>query len=122
MKIRYLPDDMPSAYILFDGEKFPIRQTNRNDIATSHESPFHQSIIQKQEINSISMTLSASRYMKHCVSGSSSTISIKLPFKQSYDNSRSSHRKSAMYTDTTQSRELVSPKSQCSLRLPQCAV
>ena len=29
--IRYLPDDMTSAYILFDGEKFPIRQTNRND-------------------------------------------------------------------------------------------
>ena len=29
--IRYLPDDMTSAYILFEGEKFPIRQTNRND-------------------------------------------------------------------------------------------
>ena len=29
--IRYLPDDMASAYILFDDEKFPIRQTNRND-------------------------------------------------------------------------------------------
>ena len=29
--IRYLPDDMASAYILFDGQKFPIRQTNRND-------------------------------------------------------------------------------------------
>ena len=29
--IRYLPDDMSSAYILFEGEKFPIRQTSRND-------------------------------------------------------------------------------------------
>ena len=29
--IRYLPGDMASAYILFDGQKFPIRQTNRND-------------------------------------------------------------------------------------------
>ena len=28
--IRYLPDDMTSAYILFDDKKFPIRQTNRN--------------------------------------------------------------------------------------------
>ena len=29
--IRYLPDDMTSAYILFDDRKFPIRQTDRND-------------------------------------------------------------------------------------------
>ena len=29
--IRYLPDDMTSAYILVDGKKFPIRRTNRND-------------------------------------------------------------------------------------------
>ena len=29
--IRYLPDDMDSAYILFDDKKFPIRQTNRNE-------------------------------------------------------------------------------------------
>ena len=29
--IRYLPDDMTSAYILADGKKFPIRRTNRND-------------------------------------------------------------------------------------------
>ena len=29
--VRYLPDDMTSAYILFDDEKFPIRQTSRND-------------------------------------------------------------------------------------------
>ena len=28
--IRYLPDDIASAYILFDDKKFPIRQTNRN--------------------------------------------------------------------------------------------
>ena len=29
--IRYLPDDMTSAYILADDKKFPIRRTNRND-------------------------------------------------------------------------------------------
>ena len=29
--VRFLPDDMTSAYILFDDKKFPIRQTNRND-------------------------------------------------------------------------------------------
>lgn len=29
--IRFLPDDMDSAFILSDGQKFPIRQTNRNE-------------------------------------------------------------------------------------------
>jgi transposase InsO family protein len=29
--IRYLPDDMSTAYILFDDKKFPIRTTNRNE-------------------------------------------------------------------------------------------
>jgi hypothetical protein len=29
--IRYLPDDMSTAYILFDDQKFPIRITNRNE-------------------------------------------------------------------------------------------
>ena len=29
--IRYLPGNMDSAFILYEGEKFPIRQTNRND-------------------------------------------------------------------------------------------
>ena len=29
--IRYLPDDMNSAFILFENQKFPIRQTNRNE-------------------------------------------------------------------------------------------
>lgn len=29
--IRYLPDDMTSAYILADDKKFPIRRINRND-------------------------------------------------------------------------------------------
>ncbi|MGN1177295.1 MAG: DDE-type integrase/transposase/recombinase [Roseburia sp.] len=29
--IRYLPNDMDSAYILYEDEKFPLRQTNRND-------------------------------------------------------------------------------------------
>ena len=31
VEVRYLPDDMTSAYILFESEKFPIRQTSRND-------------------------------------------------------------------------------------------
>ena len=29
--IRYLPDDMDSAFILFENQKFPIRQTSRNE-------------------------------------------------------------------------------------------
>ena len=29
--IRFQPDDMMSAFILFDDQKFPIRQTNRNE-------------------------------------------------------------------------------------------
>ena len=29
--IRYLPNDMDSAYILYEDEKFPLRRTNRND-------------------------------------------------------------------------------------------
>lgn len=29
--VRFLPDDMDSAFILFEGQKFPIRRTNRNE-------------------------------------------------------------------------------------------
>ncbi|RGD96636.1 hypothetical protein DW826_00915 [Clostridium sp. AM34-11AC] len=29
--IRFQPDDISSAFILFDDQKFPIRQTNRNE-------------------------------------------------------------------------------------------
>ena len=29
--IRYLPNDMDSAYILYEEEKYPLRRTNRND-------------------------------------------------------------------------------------------
>lgn len=29
--VHFLPDDMDSAFILFEGQKFPIRQTNRNE-------------------------------------------------------------------------------------------
>lgn len=29
--IRYLPNDMDSAYILYEDQKFPLRKTNRND-------------------------------------------------------------------------------------------
>ena len=31
VEIRYLPDDMDGAFILMDGERFPIRRTNRNE-------------------------------------------------------------------------------------------
>lgn len=31
VEIRFLPDDMDSAYILFDGKHYPIRRTNRNE-------------------------------------------------------------------------------------------
>ncbi len=29
--IRFLPDDMDSAFLLFEGQRFPIRRTNRNE-------------------------------------------------------------------------------------------
>lgn len=31
VEIRYLPDDMSSAFILYEGEHYPIRPTNRNE-------------------------------------------------------------------------------------------
>lgn len=31
VEIRYLPDDMASAFILYEGEKFPIRRTDKNE-------------------------------------------------------------------------------------------
>ena len=31
VEIRFLPDDMDSAYILFDGKHYPLRKTNRNE-------------------------------------------------------------------------------------------
>lgn len=31
VEIRFLPDDMSSAYILFEGKHYPIRMTNRNE-------------------------------------------------------------------------------------------
>lgn len=31
VEIRYLPDDMSSAFILYEGEKFPIRRTDKNE-------------------------------------------------------------------------------------------
>lgn len=31
VEIRFLPDDMSSAYNLYDGEHYPIRQTDRNE-------------------------------------------------------------------------------------------
>ena len=29
--IRFLPDDMDSAFVLFENEKFPLHRTNRNE-------------------------------------------------------------------------------------------
>ena len=31
VEIRFLPDDMSTAYILYEGEHYPIRQTDRNE-------------------------------------------------------------------------------------------
>lgn len=31
VEIRFLPDDMSSAFILYEGEHFPIRATDRNE-------------------------------------------------------------------------------------------
>ena len=31
VEIRYLPDDMSSAFILYEGQKFPIRRTDKNE-------------------------------------------------------------------------------------------
>ena len=31
VEIRFLPDDMSSAYILYEGEHYPIRQTDKNE-------------------------------------------------------------------------------------------
>ena len=31
LAIRFLPDDMSTAYILYEGEHYPIRQTDRNE-------------------------------------------------------------------------------------------
>ncbi len=31
VEIRFLPDDMSSAFILYDGEKYPILRTDKNE-------------------------------------------------------------------------------------------
>ena len=31
VEVRFVPDDMSSAFILYDGSHFPIRATNRNE-------------------------------------------------------------------------------------------
>ena len=31
VEIRYLPDDMDSAFILYEGERFSIRATDKNE-------------------------------------------------------------------------------------------
>lgn len=40
VEIRFLPDDMGSAFILSDGERFPIRRTDRNEnCRTKRDNP-----------------------------------------------------------------------------------
>jgi len=41
VEIRFLPDRMQDAYILFDGRKYPIRQTNRVENARTKRSNPH---------------------------------------------------------------------------------
>jgi hypothetical protein len=44
VEIRFLPDDIDSAYILFDGEHYPIRRTNRNENChTKRQNPIDYS-------------------------------------------------------------------------------
>lgn len=38
--VRYLPDDMTSAYILCEDKKYPLRKTNRNDNCHTKRSRF----------------------------------------------------------------------------------
>jgi hypothetical protein len=33
VEIRYVPNDMSSAFIMFDGKRYPIRPTNKNENA-----------------------------------------------------------------------------------------
>ena len=40
VEIRFLPDDMSSAYILYDGVHYPIRRTDRNEnCRTKRDNP-----------------------------------------------------------------------------------
>ena len=40
VEIRFLPDDMASAYILYDGAHYPIRRTDRNEnCRTKRDNP-----------------------------------------------------------------------------------
>ena len=40
VEIRFLPEDMDGAFILADGERFPIRQTDKNqNCRTKREDP-----------------------------------------------------------------------------------
>lgn len=46
VEIRFLPDDMDSAYILFDGKHYPIRRTNRTEnCRTKRQNPIDYSKI-----------------------------------------------------------------------------
>ena len=46
VEIRFLPDDMDSAYILFEGKHYPIRKTNREEnCRTKRQNPIDYSKI-----------------------------------------------------------------------------
>lgn len=46
VEIRFLPDDMDSAYILFDGKHYPLRRTNRNENChVKRQNPIDYSMI-----------------------------------------------------------------------------
>jgi hypothetical protein len=41
VEIRFLPDDMKNAYILYDGKRYPIRPTNKvENSRTKRENAF----------------------------------------------------------------------------------
>ena len=46
VEIRFLPDDMDSAYILFEDKHYPIRRTNREEnCRTKRQNPIDYSRI-----------------------------------------------------------------------------
>ena len=41
VQVRYLPDQMADAYIFFEGEKYPIRRTNRVENGKTKRDNIH---------------------------------------------------------------------------------
>ena len=50
VEIRCLPDDMDSAFILYEGEHFPIRATDKNETAAQSGKPPSLSIMRRSEV------------------------------------------------------------------------